>query len=90
VDIRTLKDRVTIEDVLLHFGWDGQDYGGTNWVKIICPFHWDENPSAGIKGTRFKCWACGVEGDIIDVVGQAESLTVSESKAWIEQNLLEP
>ncbi len=90
MDIQALKAKVPIEDVLIHYGWDGEDYGGTNWTKIICPFHWDENPSAGINGQRFKCWACGVEGDILDIVGQVEELTVSEAISWIQKNCMEP
>ena len=36
--------------------------------KALCPFHEDRHPSLRFKGNRFKCFACGVSGDAIDLV----------------------
>jgi len=36
----------------------------SEWVKVICPFHDDHNPSLSINmvGGYFKCHACGSKG----------------------------
>ncbi len=40
----------------------------TNKGKAICPFHDDHHPSLCFKNNRFKCFACGVGGSVIDLV----------------------
>src|SRR5262245_24226926 len=46
---------------------------GTRWVGL-CPFHEETNPSftvfsaSGDKPQRFRCFGCGVHGDVIDFV----------------------
>ena len=47
-------------DVLVYFGIKEQR------GRYLCPFHDDHHPSAVIKGERFKCFACGWHGDIVD------------------------
>src|SRR5574337_425527 len=34
--------------------------------KALCPFHHDTTPSISFRHDRFRCWACGESGDIID------------------------
>ena len=36
--------------------------------KALCPFHEDRHPSLHFKNNRFKCFACGASGDVIDLV----------------------
>ena len=45
-----------------------QRVGGEH--KGLCPFHDDRKPSLTIydEGRRFKCFACGASGDVIDFV----------------------
>lgn len=40
----------------------GKDPSG--WVKVLCPFHRDRNPSLGInlKSGGFFCFGCGAKG----------------------------
>ena len=63
----------------------------------LCPFHGDRHPSLyfDVKRNRFKCFACGESGDVIDLVmkynnvgfkeavgriGERQTLTKSENK----------
>ena len=95
MNIEQLKEEVRIEDVLVHYGWEGTDWRGShgwgNWVSCRCPFHLDKYPSASVntdKG-RFHCFVCDTSGDIIDIVQKMEHLrTVSEAKAWIAATFL--
>jgi len=36
----------------------------SEWVKVLCPFHDDHNPSLSINTISggFKCWACDAHG----------------------------
>jgi hypothetical protein len=43
--------------------------------KALCPFHDDRHPSLSFKGGRFKCFACGAGGDVIDLVGRLANLS---------------
>lgn len=55
-----LKDHVSMLDVVELFGVKEQR------GRYLCPFHNDHNPSAVVKGERFKCYACNWHGDIVD------------------------
>lgn len=39
------------------------------WLKMLCPFHEDRQPSASVNYSRdrFRCHTCGVAGDSIDL-----------------------
>ena len=49
---------------LEEFGIEGEVNNG--WMKTLCPFHEDTDPSASInlEDQFFKCHACGAKGDI--------------------------
>jgi DNA primase len=49
--------------------------------KALCPFHDDHNPSLEINPERqsFKCWSCGVGGDIFDFVKNKEHVDFPEA-----------
>lgn len=45
----------------------------------------DRNPSLGLdlKANRYKCFACGISGDSIELVKQAKSLDFREATEWL-------
>lgn len=43
-----------------------------------CPFHNDSNPSMKVD-SRYHCFGCGEDGDVIDFVGKLYSLTPIEA-----------
>jgi len=50
-----------------------------------CPFHDDRRPSLVIwpAAGRFKCFGCGVGGDVIDFVRQARQCDFRTAVAWL-------
>ncbi|MFI5461296.1 MAG: DNA primase [Isosphaerales bacterium] len=49
--------------------------------KALCPWHDDHNPSLEVNPERqsFKCWSCGVGGDIFDFVKNYEHVDFPEA-----------
>ena len=60
-----IKESVSITDAAQRYGLTLDRYG-----KALCPFHSDHKPSLSFKGNRFKCFACGESGDVIDLTRQ--------------------
>lgn len=57
----------------------GKDYVG------LCPFHPDHKPSLSVSPTKriFKCWACGVGGDVIHFVQKYDRIEFREALALL-------
>ncbi len=53
---------------------------GHNWVAL-CPFHREKTPSFNVSETRqlFKCFGCGVGGDVFSFIEQIERVGFSEA-----------
>ena len=71
--IADLKARVDIVDFVggyVTLKRSGRDYLG------CCPFHTEQTPSFQVspQWQNYRCWGCGVTGDIIDFVGTLENL----------------
>lgn len=56
------------------------------WEKAHCPFHKDSKASASVNWgkSRFRCHACDISGDAIDLVMEQENLQFREAMEWIE------
>ncbi len=54
-----------------HPRWDG-----------LCPFHPDTNPSFSVyeNSQRYRCWACGAQGDVIDFLMRKLDLTFPHAR----------
>jgi DNA primase len=52
-----------------------------NKYKALCPWHADHNPSLELNPERqsFKCWVCGVGGDVFDFVKNIERIEFPEA-----------
>ena len=52
-----------------------------NKYKALCPWHNDHNPSLELNPERqsFKCWVCGVGGDVFDFVKNIERVEFPEA-----------
>lgn len=44
-----------------------------------CPFHDDSTPSFSVKNGRYKCFACGAGGDVIDFVSRITGLGFADT-----------
>ena len=51
----------------------------------LCPFHNDKNPSLhfDLKKNRYKCFACGASGNVIDLVMRYNNMEFMEAINWI-------
>ena len=52
-----------------------------NKYKALCPWHNDHSPSLEVNPDRqsFKCWICGVGGDVFDFVMKIERVEFPEA-----------
>ncbi len=67
-----IKNRLPIEEVVARYGVP------VVRGKAICPFHEDTHPSMTFKHNRFRCWACGAGGSVIDFIMLLYGLTPKE------------
>jgi DNA primase len=86
VDIRAVKLAYPIEEVVERAGVRLRRSGAASFLGL-CPFHEERNPSFTVRAhrQRFRCFGCGVRGDVLDFVRLHEQLeTVTEACAWLE------
>ncbi|WP_446773541.1 CHC2 zinc finger domain-containing protein [Macellibacteroides fermentans] len=84
-----VKDFVRIQDLVAEYTGLGKEQNGKFMVR--CPFHGENNPSMVVRIHRksFKCYACGVAGDVFGFVMEMtgcsfyEALTSLEARAGI-------
>lgn len=77
--VQTIKDRLTMRDVLLHYGYE------PNRAKFICcPFHNEKTPSMKIFEKDYHCFGCGANGDVITFVQQLFSLSFPDALKKID------
>lgn len=78
-----IQDRVHMEDLFTAYGFV-PNRGGF----IRCPFH--EEQTASLKsyaeGTRFKCFGCGAQGDVIAFVMRLFSLSFPQALVRIDDD----
>jgi len=70
IDFNQYKSR--LRDYLIMHGIDANK---TENIKCFSPTHQDEKPSCQIFDDYFKCYACGIHGDIYDAVEVLEGIT---------------
>jgi DNA primase len=73
-DIAAIRERVPIEDVVGEVVALRGAGGGR--LKGLCPFHEEKTPSFTVNTTLgfYKCFGCGVSGDVITFVREQEHL----------------
>ncbi len=84
-----VKDFVRIQDLVAEYTGLGKEQNGKFMVR--CPFHGENNPSMVVRihNKTFKCYACGVAGDVFGFVMEMtgcsfyEALTSLEARAGI-------
>ena len=84
-----VKDSVRIQDLVAEYTGLGREQNGKFMVR--CPFHMENNPSMVVRihNKTFKCYACGVSGDVFGFVMEMtgcsfyEALTSLEASAGI-------
>jgi len=78
-DIAAIRDRVAIDEVI------GEQVSlrvaGAGRLKGLCPFHEEKTPSFTVNTSLgfYKCFGCGVSGDVITFVRETEHLDFSDA-----------
>lgn len=80
-DIEAVKARVRIEEVIgrtVKLVRRGREYHG------LCPFHEERTPSFTVfAGSRFQCFGCGENGDVIDFVRKSRGCSLVEALEYL-------
>lgn len=77
--VQTIKDRLTMRDVLLRYGCEANKKG-----FICCPFHNEKTPSMRIYDKDYHCFGCGEHGDVITFVQKLFNLPFQEALKKID------
>jgi hypothetical protein len=77
--VQTIKDRLTMREVLLHYGYE------PNRANFICcPFHNEKTPSMKIYKQDYHCFGCNQHGDVISFVQQLFGLSFPDALKKID------
>lgn len=78
--VAQVKEAYDLADYLRSYGVDLKQAGPGRW-KGCCPFHSEKTPSFNVTDgfQHYKCFGCGVSGDIIEFVKIKENLTFMEA-----------
>ena len=79
------SDLPSIKAVLEHYGARvRQDHGQIN---LRCPFHGDthQSGSANLDKNIFICFACGMQGNSLQVIARQENTDINEAKRIAER-----
>lgn len=87
VDYKELKKRVTIKEILDHYGLLSGMRQKKDELIGSCPFHKESKPSFHVSLIKnaFQCFGCKAKGNILDFVQQKESVELREAGVLIHQ-----
>ena len=79
-----VDDLPDIVAVLQHYGATVRRTSGQ--VNIKCPFHDDTHSSASFntKENIFNCFACGMQGNSLQIIAKQERVDIREAKSIAE------
>ena len=78
------SDLPSIKEILIHYGAKFRNNHGQ--VNLRCPFHSDthQSGSANLDKNIFICFACGVQGNSLQVISKYEGVNIREAKRIAE------
>ncbi|MDP9480660.1 MAG: CHC2 zinc finger domain-containing protein [Actinomycetota bacterium] len=78
--LEAVKAAVRIEDVAAHYTDLAPEGNGRLRTRCVAPDHEDRHPSMLIRidTQRFRCWSCGLHGDVVDL----ERIAGRHLEAW--------
>jgi len=85
LDLASLKERTSFEEVLRHYGVRAVGRGRQRMA--LYPFHADTKPSCSIHLERklFHCFGCSAGGSVLDFVARMENVPIHDAAARIEE-----
>ena len=77
-----IRDRADIVDLI--GGYVDLKRSGSNYMGL-CPFHSEKTPSFSVSPSKgiFKCFGCGVGGDVITFIMKRENLGFREAVEFL-------
>jgi DNA primase len=87
VDYKELKQRVSIKDILDHYGLLSSLRQKKDELIGFCPFHKESKPSFHVSLTKnaYQCFGCKAKGNILGFVQQREEVEIREAGLLISQ-----
>jgi DNA primase len=80
VDFRSIKDQVSFEQVLTHYGLRDKLSGKGDSLRGCCPIHQGTNPTQFSVSLSKNCWHCHSDcacgGNVLDFVARMEDCNV--------------
>jgi DNA primase len=79
--VEQLKSSVDIVKTIQGYGVKLKRAGGAGRYLGLCPFHTEKTPSFNVNAAvqRYKCFGCGVGGDILNFVMEIERISFFEA-----------
>lgn len=77
--VQTIKDRLTMTDVAIHYGYKPNKAG-----FVCCPFHREKTPSMKVYKQDYHCFGCNQHGDVISFVQKLFSLSFPDALKKID------
>jgi len=86
VDFKKVKESVTFEQVLAHYGISLKPAIGDELLGL-CPFHEDTKPSFRVNTKKrvFHCFGCDAKGNVLDFVVRKESVTIKKAALLVSE-----
>jgi DNA primase len=83
-------DKIDVLEILRNYDLNPK-VSVTGNANFCCPFHGEKNPSCGMKINTglWKCFACGLAGNLTSFVAEFEKLTLEEAEKKIRQRWIE-
>lgn len=81
--VEQIKNRIDIREIAEeHLNLNRQG-------MACCPFHSEKTPSFSVssKKKRFKCFGCGIGGDVIDLYAKLNNLSNGQAIGYLGQRL---
>ncbi|TDE87357.1 toprim domain-containing protein [Deinococcus sp. S9] len=87
--IQRAKDNYSLEQVAHRLGLRTDTRSGELYASCVNPAHDDRHPSMhlatrGRYAGKFKCWACGISGDVVDLVAVALGVKAGAALDWLD------
>src|SRR5580700_8978591 len=79
--VEQLKSSVDIVKTIQGYGVKLKRTGSAGRYLGLCPFHTEKTPSFNVNATmqRYKCFGCGVGGDVLNFVMELERISFFEA-----------
>jgi DNA primase len=90
--VEQLKSSVDIVKTIQGYGVKLKRMGSTGRYLGLCPFHTEKTPSFNVNATmqRYKCFGCGVGGDVLNFVMELERISFFEALKLLAETQRHP